>query len=53
VKDGFIDLANKPGLEVDDYNDEIVREHLDPRSLNLWVSIEEWDDERSHDRLWN
>lgn len=53
VKNGYIDVPDKPGLGIDDYNDEILREHIDPAFPELWLSTEMWDDERSHDRLWS
>ncbi len=53
VKNGFIDVPDKPGLGVDDYNDEVIREHLHPDYPELWAETSRWDDVRSHDRLWS
>jgi hypothetical protein len=53
VKNGYIDVPDKPGLGIDDYNDEVLREHIDPAFPELWASTEMWDNERSHDRLWS
>ncbi len=53
VEDGFIAVPDKPGLGVDDYNDEVLREHLDPNYPVLWAETSRWDDVYSHDRLWS
>jgi L-alanine-DL-glutamate epimerase-like enolase superfamily enzyme len=53
VENGFITVPDKPGLGVDDYNDEVIREHLDPRYPELWAETSRWDDVYSHDRLWS
>ena len=38
---------------VDDYNDEVLREHLDPAYPVMWAETSHWDDVYSHDRLWS
>jgi len=53
VENGFIAVPDKPGLGVDDYNDEVLREHLDPRYPVMWAETSRWDDVYSHDRLWS
>ena len=53
VENGFIAVPDKPGLGVDDYNDEVLKEHLDPRWPTLWEETSRWDDVYSHDRLWS
>jgi len=53
VTDGHITLPDKPGLGVDDFNDEVLREHLDPSYPVLWAPTEEWDHCFSRDRLWS
>ena len=53
VEDGFIAVPDKPGLGVDDYNDEVIREHLHPDYPELWAETSRWDDVYSHDRLWS
>ena len=53
VKNGFIDVPDKPGLGIDDLNDEVLADHLHPMFPELWKSTEEWDNEFSHDRLWS
>ncbi len=53
VNNGFIDITDQPGLGLDDYNDEVLAEHIDPRHPGLWEPTGEWDGEFSHDRTWN
>ena len=53
VKDGHIEVPDKPGLGVDDYNDEVLREHLHPQYPTLWEETSRWDDVYSNDRLWS
>ena len=53
VDHGFIAVPDKPGLGVDDYNDEVLREHLHPDYPELWAETSRWDDVYSHDRLWS
>jgi L-alanine-DL-glutamate epimerase-like enolase superfamily enzyme len=53
VQDGTITVPDGPGLGIEGLNDEVIREHLDPRVPGLWEPTDEWDEERSHDRLWS
>lgn len=53
VKDGFIHVPDKPGLGIDDLNDEVLREHMHPRIQGLWEPTAGWNDEWSHDRIWS
>lgn len=53
VQNGYIAVPDKPGLGVDDYNDEVLREHLHPDHPELWVETSMWDNQWSHDRLWS
>ena len=53
VQNGYIAVPDRPGLGIDDYNDEVIKEHLHPRFPELWASTDNWNDEWSHDRLWS
>ena len=53
VQNGYIEVPDKPGLGIDDYNDEVIKEHLHPRFSELWASTDMWNDEHSYDRLWS
>jgi L-alanine-DL-glutamate epimerase-like enolase superfamily enzyme len=54
IHDGHIHVPEKPGLGFDDVNEELLRQHLDPRDPIFFDEPTElWDNERSHDRLWS
>ncbi|MEM7134133.1 MAG: mandelate racemase/muconate lactonizing enzyme family protein [Chloroflexota bacterium] len=54
IQDGFVNVPEKPGLGFDDINEEICRKYLDPRDpIYFDQPTEEWDSERSWDRLWS
>ncbi|NMA46247.1 MAG: mandelate racemase/muconate lactonizing enzyme family protein [Lentisphaerae bacterium] len=53
VQNGYIEVPDKPGLGIDDFNDEVLKEHLHPAFPTLWAPTNEWDNEWSHDRLWS
>lgn len=53
VKDGFITLNDKPGLGIDDLNDELLRQHLQPGVTDIWQPTDQWDNEFSWDRTWS
>ena len=52
-QDGFIEVPETPGLGIESLNDEVIQEHLAPEETELWAPTDEWDMERSHDRLWS
>lgn len=53
VRDGFIDVPDRPGLGIEALNDEVLAEHVSPDHPGLWESTAAWDNETSHDRLWS
>jgi gluconate/galactonate dehydratase len=53
VKDGFITLTDKPGLGIDDLNDELLMEHLQPGVTDIWQSTDQWNNDISWDRTWS
>jgi gluconate/galactonate dehydratase len=53
VKNGFIQVPDKPGLGIDDIDDEVIREHLQPGVAGIWQPTDRWDDEYSWDRTWS
>ena len=53
VKDGFIEVPDKPGLGIDDVVDEVISQHLQPGVKGIWQSTDRWDDEYSWDRTWS
>ena len=53
VKDGFITVSDKPGLGIDDLNDDLLMQHLQPGVTGIWQPTDRWDDEHSWDRTWS
>ena len=53
VKDGFITVSDRPGLGIDDLNDELLMQHLQPGVTGIWQPTDRWDDEHSWDRTWS
>jgi L-alanine-DL-glutamate epimerase-like enolase superfamily enzyme len=53
ISDGHIAVPEKPGLGFDDIDADTFAEFADPAMPDLFVSSEQWDAERSRDRLWS
>ena len=53
VQDGYIDVPETPGLGFAGLNENVIREHVDPRDPGYFEPTDAWNDERSHDRLWS
>jgi gluconate/galactonate dehydratase len=53
VRDGFIEVSDKPGLGIDDLNDELLSQHLQEGVRGIWQPTDQWDDEWSWDRTWS
>ncbi len=53
VEDGFIAVPDRPGLGIDELNEEAIAEHLHPKHPVAWKPTEEWDGEWSNDREWS
>lgn len=53
VRDGFIELSDKPGLGIDDVNDEVLLQHLQPGVTGIWQPTDQWDNDMSWDRTWS
>jgi L-alanine-DL-glutamate epimerase-like enolase superfamily enzyme len=53
VRQGFIDVPERPGLGIEALDDQVLAEHLSLTTPGLWEATDEWDDETSHDRLWS
>ena len=54
IDKGFINISYEPGLGVECWNDEMLREHLHATNdqKNIWMDTDEWDDWYAADRLW-
>ncbi len=53
VKDGYIEVPDKPGLGIESLNDEVIKQHLAPDDPGLWESTDQWNDDVCNDRLWS
>ena len=50
---GWVEVSDRPGLGVDDFDDEVLAGARRSRAPQLWEPTDRWDDEWSHDRLWS
>jgi hypothetical protein len=50
IQNGFITPNNKPGLGIDNLNDEVLKEHLMPGTGGLWDDTSFWDNIYSNDK---
>jgi len=53
MKDGFIDVPEKPGLGFDELNEEVIREHINPNIPGYFEDTDNWNREFSNDRIWS
>ncbi len=53
IQNGFIQVPDKPGLGFDGLNEDLIRQHLDPREPGYFEPTDSWNDERAHERLWS
>ena len=53
IKDGFINVPDKPGLGIDALNEELIAEHMHEKYPEAWASTEQWDKEWANDREWS
>jgi L-alanine-DL-glutamate epimerase-like enolase superfamily enzyme len=53
ITQGFANVPlDSPGLGIE-LNEEVVKQHLHPRDKTYFEPTPQWDDKRSHDRLWS
>lgn len=53
VENGYISVTDKPGLGLDDYNDDVIAEHLHTHVKGVWKETDEWNDGFSNNRVWS
>ena len=53
VRDGFIQVPDKPGLGIDSLVDEVLAEHVHPEVPGLWEPTDAWNFDIASDRLWS
>ncbi|MBI4491020.1 MAG: mandelate racemase/muconate lactonizing enzyme family protein [Deltaproteobacteria bacterium] len=52
IQNGAISVPEAPGLGID-LNPDVIKAHLDPKRPGYFEPTPEWDEARSHDRLWS
>ena len=53
INKGFANLPlSAPGLGIE-LNEDVVKEHLHPKDRSYFAPTKEWDDKRSHDRIFS
>jgi L-alanine-DL-glutamate epimerase-like enolase superfamily enzyme len=52
IDHGYGNLSEAPGLGVE-LNDEVLKQHLDPKDKTYFLPTPEWNEKRSWDRLWS
>ncbi len=53
VENGFARVTDAPGLGIEALNEDLIREHGPCKEKDVWLSTEEWNGEKSLDRLWS
>lgn len=53
VQNGFTRVTDAPGLGIEDLNEDLIRAHGPVKDKNVWVSTDDWNNERSLDRIWS
>ena len=51
--DGFVKVPDKPGLGIDELNEELIKEHIHEKYPGVWEPTTEWDNEWANDREWS
>lgn len=52
-KDGFVNVPDKPGLGIDELNEELIAQHIHDKYPGQWEPTTEWDKEWANDREWS
>ena len=53
VQNGWLELKDRPGLGIEELDDEVLAEHINPKRPGMWEGTERWDHEWAHDRNWS
>ncbi len=53
IRDGFITVPDKPGLGIDELNEDLISEHMHEKYPEKWADTSAWDNEWSNDRTWS
>jgi L-alanine-DL-glutamate epimerase-like enolase superfamily enzyme len=52
INKGFAPVPDSPGLGIE-LNEEVLREHLHKEDKSFFAPTDEWNEKRSHDRIWS
>ena len=52
IEKGFAPVPYSPGLGIE-LNEDVVKEHLHRRDDSFFAPTDEWNEKRSHDRIWS
>jgi L-alanine-DL-glutamate epimerase-like enolase superfamily enzyme len=52
INKGFAPVPDSPGLGIE-LNEDAVKEHLHPRDKSFFEPTDQWNEKRSHDRIWS
>jgi L-alanine-DL-glutamate epimerase-like enolase superfamily enzyme len=52
ITKGFAHVPESPGLGIE-LNEDIVKEHLHAKDKSFFAPTDEWNEKRSHDRIWS
>jgi L-alanine-DL-glutamate epimerase-like enolase superfamily enzyme len=52
IQKGYARVPESPGLGIE-LNEDVVKEHLDRRDKSFFAPTDEWNEKRSHDRIWS
>ena len=53
IKDGHIAVPDRPGLGIDELDDEVLLQHRKDEDGPLWISGRDYPSHWSHDRIWS
>lgn len=53
IKDGFANVSDKPGLGIDELNEELIAQHIHAKYPGHWEPTTQWDKEWANDREWS
>lgn len=53
IQDGFLRVPDKPGLGIDELNEDLIQQHLHGTYPDKWKPTTDWDKEWANDRLWS
>lgn len=53
VEHGWIKVSDRPGLGIEELDDDVLREHAILENGKVWIDTDSWEKDWSHDRIWS